>query len=118
MGYGLVDAHAAVFEAKYGNGVPIPESEICQNTIPVYSQTLENITLMPNPTTGQLRIENGELRVENVEVFDVFGRILSSHHLIPTSSHHQIDISHLPSGLYFVKISTSVGQTIKKVVKQ
>jgi len=26
---------------------------------------LENISLYPNPTTGELRIENGELRIEN-----------------------------------------------------
>ena len=42
----------------------------------------------PNPTTGELKIENGELKIENVEVFDVYGRKLKSHHLITSSTSH------------------------------
>jgi hypothetical protein len=30
--------------------------------------------LYPNPTTGQLTIENGELTIEDIEIFDVFGQ--------------------------------------------
>jgi hypothetical protein len=83
---------------------------------------LEEITLVPNPTTGELRITNYELRngllsVE-VEVFDVYGRKVSSNHHIISSSHHHINISHLSSGIYFVKIKTDVGEVIKKVIKQ
>jgi len=78
----------------------------------------EKITVTPNPTTGELKIENGELKIENVEVFDVFGRKLLSNHLIPSSSNHLINISHLHSGIYFVKITTEAGMVVKKVVKQ
>ena len=38
--------------------------------------------IYPNPTNGKLRIENGEWRIENVEIYDVSGRKVSSHHLI------------------------------------
>ena len=78
---------------------------------------LENISLHPNPTTGELRIENGELRVKNVEIFDVYGRSVSSHtaNLTP---HTSINISHLQSGIYFVKIVMEQGEVVKKVVKQ
>ena len=79
--------------------------------------TAEKIRVYPNPTTGELRIENGELKINNVEIFDVYGRKISSHHLIPSSSHH-LDISHLPTGLYFVKIATEQGAVVKKVVKE
>ena len=78
----------------------------------------EKITLVPNPTTGELKIENGELKIENVEVFDVYGRKLLSNHLITSSSNHLINISHLHSGIYFVKITTEAGEVVKKVVKQ
>ena len=47
----------------------------------------------PNPTTGELKIENGELKIENVEVFDVYGRKLKSHHLITSSPNHLITSS-------------------------
>ncbi|MCL1850839.1 MAG: T9SS type A sorting domain-containing protein [Bacteroidetes bacterium] len=55
--------------------------------------------------------------MNNVEVFDVYGRKLSSHHLIPSSSHHLINISHLHAGIYFVRITTDQGAVMRKVVK-
>jgi len=87
----------------------------------------ENITLHPNPTTGELTItitgqvyNDGELRVENIEIFDVFGKKLSSHHSSPLTPHSPllINISHLNPGIYFVKITTDTGEVVKKVVKQ
>jgi len=87
----------------------------------------ENITLHPNPTTGELTItitnqthNNGELRIENIEIFDVFGKKLSSHHSSPLALHSSllINISHLNPGIYFVKITTDAGEVVKKIVKQ
>jgi len=75
------------------------------------------VHVYPNPTTGKLRITNYELRIEGIEIFDIYGRKISSHHLITTSS-NQIDISHLPEGVYFVKIQTEAGEVVKKVVKE
>jgi hypothetical protein len=84
----------------------------------VGKNALENITLTPNPTTGELTITNYELRITGVEIYDVYGRNVSSHHLITSSSNHHINISHLQSGIYFVKISTEIGEIVKKIVKQ
>jgi hypothetical protein len=93
--------------------------------------TLE-INIYPNPTTGELRIENGEWRmengelriengewrIENVEIFDVMGKKQSSKHLITTSSHHLINISHLNTGVYFLRITNDLGNSvIKKIIK-
>ena len=78
---------------------------------------LDGVMVYPNPTTGELRITNYELQITNVEIFDVYGRQLSSHHLIVSSSHHLIIISHLQAGLYFVKITTEKGFITKKIIK-
>jgi len=82
-----------------------------------------NVIVYPNPTTGELIIENGSLnliqgKIENVEVFDVYGRKISSHHLIISSSHHKINISHFPAGVYIVKILTEEGVFVKKIIKK
>ena len=100
--------------------------EVADNTSHLAPRS--QVTLIPNPTTGQLIIDNGQLTIENVEVFDIYGRKLLSNHLITSSSHHLItshpaprtslNISHLPVGMYFVKISTDTGMVVKKVVKQ
>jgi len=75
------------------------------------------ITIYPNPTTGELKIENGELKIENVEIFDIYGRKLKSK-IVNLKSKIVIDISHLHSGIYFVKITTEAGEVVRKVVKQ
>jgi hypothetical protein len=78
-----------------------------------------SVGIYPNPTSGELRIENGELRIENVEVFDVFGRNI----LLPTcplvhSPTATINISHLSPGIYFIRIQTENGVIMKKIIKQ
>jgi len=43
------------------------------------SYGLESINVIPNPTTGELEIENGELKIKKVEIFDIYGRNLTPH---------------------------------------
>jgi len=87
------------------------------NAIPYYSEN-NRITVFPNPTTGQLIIDNGQLIIENVELFDIYGRkqkiILNSQFSILNS----IDVSHLSSGVYFVRIDTDKEIVTKKIIKQ
>ena len=82
----------------------------------------EDIWVYPNPTTGELRMENGELRITNVEIFDVYGRKQQSNPELNSGvnlkSEIVINISNLNSGIYFVKITTEQGEVVKKVVKQ
>jgi hypothetical protein len=75
-----------------------------------------SITLYPNPTTGELRIlvNNEQLIMNNVEVFDVYGRKQKAE----SRKQNVVDISHLPTGVYFVKIFTEIDEIVKKVVKQ
>ena len=81
----------------------------------------DEITVYPNPTTGELRIENGEnnkgINPLVIEIFDIYGRNHTPHtsYLTP---HTSLDISHLSSGIYFVKITTEAGIVVKKVVKE
>jgi len=77
-----------------------------------------NFKIYPNPTTGELTIDNGQLTINSVEIFDIYGRKLHSSpltsHLAPRTS---INISHLQAGIYFVKISTEAGVTTRKIIK-
>ena len=74
------------------------------------------ISIYPNPTAGELRMENGEWRIENVEVFDICG--IKQLSIFNFQFSTQIDISHLPAGIYFVRITTEKGVVTKKVVKR
>ena len=84
------------------------------------------ITLYPNPTTGELRITNRshvsgklseanyELRVEKIEIFDIYGRKVLEPSLTVLWSY---DLTVLQPGIYFVKIQTENGVVAKKLVK-
>ena len=74
------------------------------------------IKVYPNPTTGELRITNYKLRVTNIEIFDVYGRKTLSHTSL-LSSATTVNISHFPTGIYFVKIYTEQGVITEKVIK-
>jgi len=80
-----------------------------------FSAENNSIQIAPNPTSGELRITNYQLRVTGVEVYDVYGRNLLS----STANHtpQTLDISHLPAGVYFVQVITDEGIITKKVVK-
>ena len=92
------------------------------------------LRVFPNPTKGELRVESGELRVENVEIFDISGHSISpagggrgwisaggGRGCISPSGGGQgedssipneitLDISHLPNGIYFLRVN---GKTVK-----
>ena len=84
----------------------------------------DRIMLLPNPTTGELRVTSYGLQITNVEVFDIYGRKLLEQNAENgmQQANFQADgvafnISHLPNGLYFVKILTGQGVVMRKVVK-
>jgi hypothetical protein len=88
------------------------------------TEPITGISIYPNPTKGELSVVSSEYRVQSTEyrvlsiaIFDLMGRNVSrltSHISHPIS----IDISHLLSGVYFVRIKTENDVVIRKVVKQ
>jgi len=91
-----------------------------------YLPETSNLSIYPNPTDGQLKITNYELRENTtIEIFSVVGQVVyTSPQPSPkereSSSPSErlgevvIDISHLANGIYFLKID---GKTVK-IVKQ
>jgi photosystem II stability/assembly factor-like uncharacterized protein len=86
-----------------------------------------DVEVFPNPTTGKFQITstkfqtNSKFQIQNIEVVDFHGKTIeqSNNRTIEqlNSGTMGLDISHLPSGIYFVKISASGSQIVKKIVK-
>ena len=77
-----------------------------------------SLQIYPNPTSGQLTIESGEVKIGNVEIYDVIGKKIITHQMFQMSPEIVIDISHLQAGFYFLRITTEAGEVIKKVLKE
>jgi hypothetical protein len=75
--------------------------------------------IFPNPAKNELTITNYELRITNVEIFDVFGKKQKTEVRSQKSEGKILmDISGLATGVYFVKIATEKEEIVKKIVKQ
>jgi len=76
---------------------------------------IPSITIYPNPVQDELKIENGELKIKNVQIFDLSGKIILHSQL---SILHSISVANMPQGIYFIRIETDRGIVTKKFIKK
>ena len=116
----LKDGATYCYKIKAINGKC--ESDFSDTVCQTYNHTgIEQLQIMnsglriyPNPTNSRLNIENGQFKIENIEIYDIYGRNIVNCQL---SMDNSIDISHLTAGMYFIKIKTEQGTVIQKIIK-
>jgi Leucine-rich repeat (LRR) protein len=74
---------------------------------------LSNFNIYPNPVLNQITIDT-ELAISNVSISDLTGKTIT----IINKKRKLLDVSPLPSGIYFIKIITEENTITKKFVKQ
>jgi hypothetical protein len=126
------------------NGIEISLERCCEFTITESCTLTANFELVtgikiivnndvstyPNPTTGELHVTCHASCVTDVEVFDIYGRrqnaesrmqkgesAENSSYALTLLRSYGLNISHLPAGIYFVRVTTEKGVVMKKVVK-
>jgi len=78
-----------------------------------------DLQIFPNPVTSELHIiNNAQLIINNVEICDIAGRVVLGVFNTPLQGVATINVSHLPQGIYFIKIYTEKGVIVDKVVKK
>jgi len=87
----------------------------CSGTEVVNITATAGIRIYPNPVRDELRIENGEWRIEKVEILDLTGKIILNSQL---SILHSVNVSALPQGIYIVKLKTDKGIVTEKFIKE
>jgi hypothetical protein len=78
-----------------------------------FTEKENEIQLFPNPAADKLFIKAENASIKRIVVTDVNGATLSS-----DQSSEYIEISQLPSGIYFVEIESDAGTKRKKFIKQ
>ena len=103
------------------NGIKKSEpSEIqCVELIKGPEESIEELTssllLYPNPVNDRLYIETQTLTL-SIEIYDIYGR-LQDYKTTRLQDNLVIEVSNFKSGVYFVKIVTSEGETVKRIIK-
>jgi hypothetical protein len=73
--------------------------------------------VFPNPTSGILMISDKCLMINNgdVEIYDVYGRSVETRRAASLQSDAVIlDISHLPAGIYFLRVDNRMAKVVKR----
>ena len=89
------------------------DDSIHLTNLSVDEQSLLNVKLYPNPTSGQLSIEAGEMT--SVSVYDLVGQCLMQ--MPAKDGQATLDMSPLQNGIYLIKVSTANGSMMQRVVK-
>jgi hypothetical protein len=122
-GYNEIDAFAVngsyIFAGKQGESpndlFRLPLSQLGIDEI---NNNAGSIKVYPSPATNNITIDAGDLRFTNLDlrIYDVVGNLVLEKNAYINKTN--IDVSALPSGVYFVKVKTEKGIKVKKFVKE
>jgi hypothetical protein len=87
---------------------------ITENSNIIDMPTTSSLKVYPNPTTGELIIENNELTINKIEIIDLSGKTIKQFN----QSTNKVNVSDIANGVYFIKIETGKGIVIQKIVKE
>ncbi|WP_296385577.1 T9SS type A sorting domain-containing protein [Winogradskyella sp.] len=110
------DSNAATEEIILDN-ISFTEGAI-DNTLSVSSVSLDTtISILPNPSNGNITIKNAGVAIDKVIVTDTNGRTISSYDLNGITVDKELDFSSLvSSGIYFVSIYSGDRTMVKKLI--
>lgn len=89
-------------------------NELVENTSNT-EETLKQVSIFPNPSTGEVRISGLLNEFKSVEVFSSNG-ILLKREVFPLTKNKTININNLPNGLYNLKIQNEKEVIYKRIV--
>ncbi|MGH2645777.1 MAG: T9SS type A sorting domain-containing protein, partial [Chitinophagaceae bacterium] len=81
----------------------------------------EKVLIVPNPTTGQLTVQflGNPPNLKAVSIYNVLGQLVSRKFASAVDGQNRIefDLSDMADGIYFVKVSYTDHQVVKKIIK-
>jgi hypothetical protein len=70
------------------------------------------LSIYPNPSTGEVVLTSNSSIEQEVNVFDAFGKLCAR--IMKSSTSKQIDLSYLGEGVYFVQVENEVRKLVIK----
>lgn len=94
------------------------ESASSEETCAVYTSTEDimtaNIDIVPNPAKKHISISGTE--INEISIYNSLGIMIEK--LIVDDDHINVDVENYNIGMYFIKIKTDEGETVKKFIKE
>ena len=106
----FVETHCLDGQMAFSDTITVTTTNV---SVPTYER---DISLHPNPTSGLLTIQSQQSPIRSIKICNLVGQYVLC--VEADENTVRMDISELRSGVYFAKVSTADGQTVRKVVKQ
>ncbi|MFD2916010.1 T9SS type A sorting domain-containing protein [Psychroserpens luteus] len=90
-------------------------TEIAEDNLSVLNTNLVETNIYPNPVNDILTIES-EAVINSASIYDINGRAILTSKFNDAS--HQMDLSLLDSGIYFLKVFSNRGNETLKIIKE
>jgi hypothetical protein len=87
-------------------------------TVSIQIQKGEKIVISPSTTEGVITLKSEKDFIKKIEVANTTGQIVYNQNTIPNSSDFmQLNLSHLPTGIYLVFVKTENNNYLEKITK-
>lgn len=109
-------ADKKIYVATYGRGVwasPLYTSK--SSSIINETNSLNKITISPNPTSSFINIQWEQSDKAQIRLFNINGQLIDVKKGVSLKN-YKIDVSYLASGIYFLRINSKKGVFTKKVI--
>ncbi len=78
-------------------------------------QNNSNLKIYPNPTKGILFIENNSFEINEIEIYDLYGKLILKKEI--RNIKENINLTSLPAGVYFLGIKNENSYYLQKIIK-
>jgi len=83
-------------------------------TLGVEESVFDKVVVYPNPTKGEVSINN--IALEKVTVYNTIGQLVKTFTLDSGSTNNTIDLSGLPKGVYYIYLINEDAASAKKII--
>ena len=92
------------------------EVHVLMYIVEAVDESASVVAVYPNPTSGQITVDLGELQSFDYEVYDLLGQNVMRGH--SQSGSAQIDLTPCHQGIYFVAVSWEANRMIQRIIVQ
>lgn len=108
--------------SDFSVGTPSPRNSaspinLC-SSLSVSQNTLEPVTLYPNPTNSKVFFDNSNSNFKEVSIYNYLGQEVTKTSFNSSIQNQEIDMSNLATGIYVLKFNTGESSKSVKVIKQ
>ena len=107
-------ANSRLYAATYGRG--LWRSNLYDATLSVDNFEFNDLSLYPNPATNEVNLKWNMSEDVSVRIYNTLGKLMYYGKKINLFNGYKIDVSSFSTGVYFIKLNSSKGEIIKKLV--